>query len=165
MRDWNLKFRGILEHLEAYHTGPVTKCNNTVPRNIVATFPGNRTRDAILRKAREGGSFTYLNTRSQVLHDLSADTVQHKKNLNPINSKLLEHKIRFRCELMVNHQGLCLFAHDFPSGIKLLYSLEITHDLSEPPLKNDPDSQTHKFCHVGPGLNEERLFIWESSYC
>ncbi|KAL8189742.1 UNVERIFIED_CONTAM: hypothetical protein K2H54_002882 [Gekko kuhli] len=136
MRDRNLKFRGIPESSEAYCAGPKTKRNDTTPRDIVASFPDTRTRDAILKKAREGGGFTYLTHNIQVplgSRGKNTETLQLRKNLSPITTKHTECKFRFRwtspCELMVIHQGTRFFAHNYDSGLTLLNSLDIKHDL------------------------------------
>ncbi|KAL8169573.1 UNVERIFIED_CONTAM: hypothetical protein K2H54_052607 [Gekko kuhli] len=60
-----------------------------------------------------------------------------------IENKLRERNLKF-CGIVEQVEGLCLFAHDLPSSIKMLNALAITHDVREPSPAGIPDPQQDK---------------------
>ncbi|KAL8221304.1 UNVERIFIED_CONTAM: hypothetical protein K2H54_064911 [Gekko kuhli] len=92
--------------------------------------------------------------------DLSAETLQHRRNMKPIIHKLNEQAIRIRwvspVELMVNHRDQKLFANDIPSGHKLLHSLNIDLELQDLPATPAESSQDldafHRWIQVKRGV-------------
>lgn len=141
---------GVAPMIErAYRQGSRTnRKNNTNPRDIVVRFADERTRNKILKEANSRGSLTYQRTNISVFPDLSAETLQRRRELKPITANLREAKIPYRWishyRLSVLHSGKAIQATDMASGCELLARIGIPSQ-KIPTLPTDNDDSIQKY--------------------
>lgn len=119
---------GVAPGIErAYRQGPRANRRNNLPRDIIVRFKDARTRNKVLKEANVRGSLAFQETRVSVFPDLTAETLQKRRELKPITTCLREAKISYRWvshyRLSVLHLGKVLQAADVPSGCELLTTL------------------------------------------
>lgn len=133
----------------AYRQGPRVNRRNNLPRDIIVRFKDTRTRNKILKEANIRGSLTYQETQISVFPDLTAETLQKRRELKPITTCLREAKVPYRWvshyHLSVSHLGKAIQATDVASGCILLTTLGLPLPKSLPETQKDAaDASTQK---------------------
>lgn len=121
---------GVAPEIErAYRQGPRANRKSNIPRDIVVRFKDTRTRNKILKEANARGSLTFQESSISVFPDLSAETLQRRRDLKPITACLREAKVPYRWvayhRLSVLHLGKAIQAVDMISGCELLSKIGI----------------------------------------
>ncbi|KAL8176572.1 UNVERIFIED_CONTAM: hypothetical protein K2H54_036445 [Gekko kuhli] len=96
---------------------------------MALTLQEERSREAVLKMARMKGSLLYNDQKILVLLDLSSETLDKRRKLKPVISKLNEARIRFRwspvSDIHIYKNGLQYQASDPVTGRALLAALGI----------------------------------------
>ncbi|KAL8221126.1 UNVERIFIED_CONTAM: hypothetical protein K2H54_059734 [Gekko kuhli] len=140
LRDRNIKFRGLPEKSEG----------ESQVKIFLATWLSTELslEDGVaplIDSAYRTGPLTKRNEKTP--RDIIV-TIPDSRTREPITLKLTENNTRFRWispnEFMTEYQGQRLFAHDYPSGLKLLDTLGIRHEAPTPMGEDDIEIQTRK---------------------
>ena len=116
--------------VNAYRVNPYVKVPTGSPRDIIVKFLNFKDKDLILKKSRSKATITHEKQSILIFQDLSAETLQRKKQLRPITAALKEAGLKyhwgFPFKLRVSFEDKLLSARNFKEAKALLNTVGIT---------------------------------------